>query len=152
MGDDAIQQRADHVPLALLPLLVDRQDLPAHGQETRLDQQAEIPHARAVVQRRRVAHENQASIAPQAQELAEQAGPQRHHDDLLVGQQAGQAAFAAGGLGRADADERFRHPGQPRRACQHHAQDTEGQRFAAMPVQLGQKRPQVSRPLAPQPL
>ena len=106
--DDAVEQRADHVPLALLPFLVDRQHLPAHRQQARMDQQAQIQHGRALVERRRIQHEDQASIAPEAQELAQQLGPQRDHGDLLIGQKARQAAFDAGRLGRADADQGLR--------------------------------------------
>jgi hypothetical protein len=134
------------------PCLVHRQHLPAHRQEPRVYQQPEIQHGRALVQRGRVEHEDQASIAPEGEAVADEAGPERDHDDLLVGQTAGQAAFDAGRRGRADADERLRHPRQARGARQHDAQDTEGQRFAAVSMHIGQKRAQLARPLAPQPL
>ena len=152
MGDDPVQQRSDHLPLPLLPRLVHRQHLPAHRQEPRVHQQPQIQHGRALVQRGRVEHEDQASIAPEGEAVADEAGPERDHEDLLVGQTAGQAAFDAGRRGGADADERLRNPRQARGARQHHTQDTEGQRFAAMPMHLRQEGPQLTRPLAPQPL
>ena len=150
--NDAVEQRADHVPLPLLPFLVHWQQLPTDRQQARMDQQTQIQHGGALVECGGIQHEDQASIAPEAQELAQQVGPQRDHDDLLVGQKAGQAAFAAGRLGRADADERFRYPRQPRRAREHDAQDKQGQGLAAVPMHLRQKCPQLIRPLAPQTL
>ena len=117
-----------------------------------MDQQPQIQHGRALVQRRRVEHEDQASIAPEGEELAQQVRPQRQHGDLLIGQKARQAAFDAGRLGRADADQRLRDPGQARAPGQHDAQDTEGQRFTAMSMDLRQEGPQLTRPLAPQTL
>ncbi len=69
---------------------------------------------------------------------------------MLIGQKTGQAAFDAGCLGRTEAHECLRHPGQARGTGQHDAQDTEGQRFAPMSMQLRQKRPQLRRPLVPQ--
>jgi hypothetical protein len=150
--NDAVEQHADHLPLPLFPFLVHRQHLPTDRHETRMDQQAPIQHDRAVAHRGRVEHEDQASIAPKAQELAQQVGPQRDDGDLLIGQQARQAALAAGRLGRADANQRFRHPGPPRRARQHDAQDKQGQGLAAAPMHLRQEGPQLTRPLAPQTL
>jgi hypothetical protein len=152
VGDNPVEERADHLPLALLPFLVHRQDLPADRQEAGMDQQTQIQHGRAVVQRRRVEHKDQASSTPEAQERAEQLRPQREHHDLLIGQKPGQAAFDAGRFGGADADERLSDPRQARRASECDAQHTESQRFAAVSMERGQKRPQLRRPLAPQTL
>jgi hypothetical protein len=121
MGDDAVQQRADHVPLALLPLLLHRQDLPADWHEAGMEQQPAIPHGRTVVQRRCIQHEDQAALAPAGEELAQPVRPQRKYGDLLVRQKTGEAAFAARRLGRADAAQGLRDPGQPRAPSQHDA-------------------------------
>ena len=149
--DDAVEQRADDIPLALLPGLVHGQHLPTHRQQARMHQHAEIEHGRALVQRRRVEHEDQASITPEPQELPEQLGPHRDHRELLVGQQARETAFAARRLGGADADEGLCYLGQARGASQHDAQDEEGQRFAAVSMHFRQAGPQLARPLAPEP-
>jgi hypothetical protein len=149
-GNDAVEQRADHLPLALFPGFVDRQDLPAHRQKAGMDQQPEIQHGRTLVQRRRIQHEDQAALAPEREKLAQQVSPQREHGDLLVRQKARQASFAAGRLGRADADEGLRDLGQARAPGQDHTQDIEGQRFTPMSMHLRQEGPQLTRPLAPQ--
>jgi len=150
--NDAVEQHADHLPLPLFPFLVHGQRLPTDRHEARRDPPTQIQHGRAVAHRRRVEHEDQASIAPEAQELAQQVGPQRDDGDLLMGQKPRQAALAAGRLGRADADKRFRPPGQPRRARQHDAQDKKCQGLAAAPRRLRHEGPQLTRPLAPQTL
>ena len=115
-----------------------------------MDQQAQIQHGRTVVERGRIQHEDQAPIAPEGEERAEEMGPHREHGDLVVGQKARQAALDAGRLGGTDANERLRDSGQARCAGEHDAQDEEGQRFAAVPMHLGHHRTQVAPPLAPQ--
>jgi hypothetical protein len=109
--DDAVEQRADHVPLPLLPFLVHRQPLPAHRQEPRRDQQAQIPHGGPLIQRRRVEHEDEALVPPKGEEVADQTRPDRQHMDLGVGQKARQASFDARRLGRTDAAQRLRDSG-----------------------------------------
>jgi hypothetical protein len=152
VGNDAVAQHTDHLPLPLFPCLVHGQPRPTDRHAAPMAQPTHRQHGRAVAHRRRVEHEDQAALAPEAPERAQPGGPQRDDGARLMGQQPRQAALAAGRLGRADAAKRFRHPGQPRRARQHDAHDNQCPGLAALPMHLRQDGPQLPRPLAPQTL
>lgn len=115
-----------------------------------MHEQAQRHHAGSLIQRCQIQHKDQAAILKEAQQVSQEAGPDGRHDDLLIGEEAREPAFDAGGFGGADAEQVLRHHRQAGLAGKHETEDKEGERFAAMAMHLWQELVDLSRPLAPE--
>jgi hypothetical protein len=78
LWDAPIEQRGDHVPVVVLPGLVDGQDVPAHRHEPGMDQQAQLQYRGTLIPAGGIQHAGQAVISPETQQLAHELGPRRH--------------------------------------------------------------------------
>lgn len=139
MRQDAIQQGSYDSPLSFLPGLLERHYLPTDWEEPRMHEQSPIHDAGPVIQGRQIEDKGQATISKEEQEVCQEAGPDRRHDNLCIREEAREPTFDTGGFGGTDAQEFLRNHRQASLTGKHEAEDKESERFATMTMHLWQE-------------